>query len=495
MTEEITLPRPLTDEQPVDLLRTSDEYRAALRDGRRVWFEGEYVDDVTTHPAFRGAVDMVAAYFDAHHDGPYADVLTERREDGILGHAAFSIPRDLETLRRRRKVIEAVVDLTDGTLGRSPEFMPLLLLGLYANREFFLASNPELGANVERFFEHARRTHPVMAWAFVDPQADKRLPASEKAYLRVVDRREDGIVVSGAKVVATLAAQADELIVTTLFRPDLDPDSAIWCAVPVAAEGITLVCREGLATEGQEIEHPLRSRGDEVDAMVLFDNVFVPWDRVFNIGDVELPRRYTSFALWTHWYALARLTYRFEIIAGAAALIPKVVGTRDIPQVKDMVTEILRYLETCRALLTSAEERCNVLGGVAHSNWKTNTTGRMYAIENYPRVMSVLRELSGQGLIMRFPDAVFDDTDLAPQLQRALTAQNYDGRDKTKIFNLIWDLCCDSFAARMELFEQFNSLSVPVLRQLYFMGYSKDELAAMERKACAIAGVEEAPGW
>lgn len=470
-------------------LRTSEEYREALRDGRRVWFEGEFVNDVTEHPAFSGVVDMIGTYLDAHHSGPLADVFTETQLDGTVTTAAYMVPKDTAGLRRRRQITDAVVDLTRGTMGRSPEFMPLLVLGMYANRQLFLDSDPKLGANIERYLEHARRANPILAWGFVDPQSDKRLPAKERDYLRVVERRDDGIIISGSKVVATLAAQADEIIVTTLWRPDLDPDCAIWCAVPVASAGITLVCREGIATPGRDIEHPLSSLGDEVDAMVLFDRVFVPYDRVFNIGDTEIPLNYSKMALWTHWYALGRLTRRFELIAGCASLIPKVIGTKDIPQVRDMVAEILRYLETCRAFLISAEEQYEILGGVAHVRDKVATAGRLYAIENQPRMSNLLRELSGQGLIMRFPDNAFDTEGVGDGIERAIRGLDYTGREKTRLFNLAWDLCCDSFGARLELFDQFNSLSVPVLRQLWYREYEQAGLANLEQRICGITGL------
>lgn len=483
MTEQITLPR-LVDGSTH--LRTSEEYRHALRDGRRVWYDGGYVDDVTTHPAFSGTVDMVAEYLDAHRSGPLADVLTETHPDGSVTSAAFMVPRDTQGLRRRRQVTEAVVDMTLGTMGRSPEFMPLLILGLYAHRQLFIDSDPELGGNVERYFDWARRNHPIMAWGFVDPQADKRMAAAERGYLRVVERREDGIVLSGAKVVATLAAQADEIVVSTLFRPDLEPECAIWCALPVASPGVTLVCREGLATPGRDIDHPLKSRGDEMDAMVVFDNVFVPWERVFNVGDTTLPMNYTRFAMWTHWYALMRLTHRTELLAGVASLVPKVIGTTDIPQVRDMVADVLRYLEGCGAFRDAAEEHHGIVGGVAHVNRQINNAGRLFANENMPNISHTLRELSGQGLIMRFPDAVFDSEQVGEHLERAITGLDYTGREKTRLFNLVWDLVCDSFGARLELFDQFNSLSVPVLRQLWLKDYDKTKLAEMEQRVCDI---------
>jgi 4-hydroxyphenylacetate 3-monooxygenase len=476
-------------------LRSSEEYRQALRDGRRVWYNGEFVEDVTTHPAFSGGVDMVASYFDAHRDGPDAETFVDRQPDGTVTSAAFMLPEDTSGLRRRRTLTEAVVDRTRGTMGRSPEFMPLFITSLYAHRELFLDSDPVFGKNVEPYFRWAQRNHPVMAWGFVDPQSDKRLSAGDRSYLRVVDHRDDGIVISGAKVVATLSAQSDEIVVTTLFRPDLEPESAIWCAVPVSAPGITLVCRDGFATPGEDIEHPLRSMGDEVDAMVLFDNVFVPNHRVFNVGDTKLPMAYSRIAVYTHWYALARSTRRTELYAGAASVIPKVIGTKEIPQVRDMVADIFRYLESCRAFVHRAEEDYRITGGVAHVNAQINNAGRLFANQNYPDMAHTLRELSGQGLIMRFPDAVFDSSEVGPQVAEAIKGRDYTGREKTRLFNLIWDLCCDSMAARLELFDQFNSLSVPVLRQLWFKGYDREEIARMEAKVCGIAGIPTPDPW
>ncbi|WP_158555949.1 4-hydroxyphenylacetate 3-hydroxylase N-terminal domain-containing protein [Peribacillus glennii] len=470
-------------------LRSGNSYRESLRDGRRVWFEGEYLEDITSHPKFSGTVDMICRYFDAHQSGPLADILTEKRENGTVSSAAYMIPRNTEDLRRRGQVINAVVDMTHGTMGRGPDFMPTMLLGMYGSRELYIKSNPELGSNVERYYEWARQNNPIMTLAFVDPQGDRTLPAEEREYLRVVDRTESGIVVSGAKVVATLSPFAEEIIVHTLYRKDLEKDNAISCAIPVNTKGVTIVCREGWLTPGKEIEHPLSSRVDEIDAMIVFDRVFVPYERVFYVGDTEIPKYYSTTALWGHWHVMARITRRYEFIAGAASLIPKVIGTEKIPQVRDSVAETLRCLETCRAFLRAAEENYGIMGGVAHADDNIITTGRMYSVEQYPKMMNILREISGQGLIMRFPDKAFDDESFGTVLKKAINAQNYSGREKTRIFNYVWDLCSDSFASRLEMFEVQNAQSVPKNRQLWFDNYSKEELTALEEKVCRIVDV------
>lgn len=468
-------------------LRTGAEYRAGLRDGRRVWLRGGYVEDVAVHPAFMPAVDRIAAYFDAENEGPYRDVLTELRPDGTRVSSSFVIPRDQPALRRRRAVTEAIVEFTKGTMGRSPDFMPLFLVGLLAHRDIFEKSNPELAKNLDSYLARATETEPVLAWGFVHPQSDKRLPMGESGDLTVVEKRASGIIVSGAKTVATLAPVAEEIMVSTLPRPNLQPENAIWCTIPLNSPGVTVVCREPLAMPATETEHPLRSIVDEIDALVMFEKVFVPWERVFNIGDVELPRQYLRLAAWSHWGVFTRLARRMEIVAGAASLIPQAIGTSDIPQVRDLVAEVLRYLETLRAFVTASEADNLYIGGIAAPNRNTVTVGRLYAVEHYPRIMNILQELSGQGLIMRFAEADFSSPDVGPALERTLRGKDISARDKSRLFNLVWDLTSDSIAGRNSLFEQFNALSVPTLRQVFLSGYDPERLKSIERQAGAAA--------
>jgi aromatic ring hydroxylase len=472
---------------------TGGQYRESLRDGRRIVFGDEEVADVTTHPAFRGGVDLVAGYFDLHADPAFRDALTFRDPvSGAVKTAGWLVPRSKEDLRHRREALQISTRHTFGLFGRPPDYGSTFVMGFLSVLDLFEEHNPRLARNVVEFVERAGREAAICADVFAETQSDRTVPNAErKARLRVVEERPDGVVVYGAKAVGSVGAIGNYCVIANLIAQGIDPKAIIWAVCPVNAEGLTLVSREQLTPSDGAGNHPVDSRGEESDTLYVFDHVFIPWEHVFMWGAEHLLGLYYRIGVLGHWHVLSRLWYRAEIFAGLAQAIVNVLGTDSIPGVRAVVADVFTYASSLRAFVLAAEaEGTLTKGGVYIPSIELVTAGRLHSLVRYPDVIHALRDLAGQGLISRFPDAVFERERLREQLDDFLGGQSVSARDKNRLFNLVWDLTCSAHAARVALFENVNSLPPAWIREGIYQSYDRKDAVEFVLSA---AGVRTAP--
>jgi 4-hydroxyphenylacetate 3-monooxygenase len=292
----------------------------------------------------------------------------------------------------------------------------------------------------------------------------------------------------GAKSVGSIAAQADEIIFSNLTRPDFPPEACVWGAVPVATEGLKFVCRETVShPDADPFDHPLSSRGEESDQLIIFDNVFVPNERLFNVGDPELLKLYGPVTLWVHWHILSRLAVKADLFVGIGQMVMNVLGTDHIPQVRAYLAELITYAQTLKAFVLAAERLAQPSeNGVLAPDVNMLTAGRLHSIEHYPRIIHTVQELCGQGLVMRFQRADFENQEIGPLLDELLPGKNMSARDKNRLMNFIWDLTTDSHAGRTELFENVNATPANFLRERLYREYSREKLMSTVRDLAGI---------
>jgi 4-hydroxyphenylacetate 3-monooxygenase len=480
------------------LLRNGDSFKKSLRDGRAVWANGVRVQDVTTHPALGPGIQMIAECFDAQFDPEFQDVLTFVDEDGARVSRSWQIPRTHEDLVARRRLIEYTTLKTAGTFGRPFDLAPLIAVGLVAHQgkfrqarqnPVFAGQNADFARNISTYINFGRRNNIIAAEVLADPQADRSAdPGKSPGLLRVVRKEANGVRLRGAKSVASIAAQADEIIFSNLLKPNFPAEACVWAAIPVATEGLKLVCREQVSRpEADPYDHPLASRGEESDQLLIFDDVFVPNERLFNVGEPELLKLYGPVVLWVHWHILSRLWYKAELFIGAAQLVLEVLGTGHIPGVRSYMAELIAYAETLKAFVLAAENQAVMTeGGVLSPDVNLLTAGRLHSIENYPQIIHVLQELCGQGLVMRFQRAAFDNADIGPLLDQFLPGRNMNARDKNRLMNFVWDLTTDSHAGRTELFENVNATPANFLRERLYAEYPREKVIGIARDLAGL---------
>ena len=276
---------------------TGAEYMQSLRDGREVYIDGERVADVTTHPALRNSVRSIARLYDALHDPKQRDVLTCPTDTGSGGytHRFFRVPRSREDLRGAQAAIAAWSRMTYGWMGRTPDYKAAYSNTLGGNAEYY---GPYAG-NARAWYKRAQETVPFMNHAIVNPPIDRHKPAEQvkDVYVSVQKETDGGIIVSGAKVVATSAAITHYNFMGQSSKTATeDLDMSLMFMVPIDAPGLKLICRtsyeKAALRNGSPYDYPLSSRFDENDAIFILDHVFVPWEDVFIYRD---PARVLSF--------------------------------------------------------------------------------------------------------------------------------------------------------------------------------------------------------
>ena len=278
-------------------MRTGADYLASLNDGRRVFLDGEAVEDVSAHPAFREAARSIAKLYDIAADPANRERMTfPSPKTGAPVHRAWQIPKTHADLRARRLFSETWAEATFGLMGRAPDHVAGFFTGYAAVPQFFAsAGQPKFADNLVAFYEFMRDNHVYCSYAIVPPQIDRSKPAHQQSdptlYAGVVKERDDGIVINGAQQLATGGAISDYIHLSCIQPLQKGDENYANClAVPVAAEGVKLYPRKPYSRAGSAADYPLSSRFDESDSYVVFDNVFVPWERVFIYRNVELSR-------------------------------------------------------------------------------------------------------------------------------------------------------------------------------------------------------------
>jgi 4-hydroxyphenylacetate 3-monooxygenase len=461
-------------QEPRTLLRTGEQYKESLRDGRTVWYRGERIEDVTTHPVTAPAIEFQARIYDAQHDPRFQDELTYVREDGMRVTSSWIVPRSREALEQRLREAELRAWLSLGGMhARQPHHIPSSLTGQlgYMNSHFRRLA-PAYADNLARLIAAGEEQNLHCAASAIEVQGNARAAkagADREHVGRVVRRTADGVYISGAKAVGSAAVQADELVLGSIAYPHVRGDEAFWCMVPVASPGLSLVCRESALPVGSPGDHPLARLGDEMDAMVLLDEVFVPHERIWALDAPELcdPGLFGLTARNEFLLHLVRKAVRAEVFCGLAESITDVLETQRIPLVQDHLGELSQWAVLLRSGVVAAmAQAAPNEEGIWFADGTVLTAFRAYGLDAYPRMANLLQVLAAQGPVMRFSERDWAIPELALAFDRYLATDTMTASDKNALMSLVWDVCASTLATRTQIFENVNGLPAPVLRNL-----------------------------
>lgn len=411
--------------------------------------------DVTEHPYLAPCARTIARMYDAQHEPAHQDLLTMGLPDGTdRVSAAYRLPHSTEDLVRRRELIELHARRTGAVIGRPPDFLALVLLGLWDIRGILAEEDPRFGPRAEAYFQYCRDNDLCVAHGFGDVPRDRHLPVDVFERLQVVDESEAGIVLRGARAVATLSPFANEYLGLTSPRPGLQPKEMVYFASPLAAAGIHIVCRRPLPPDAPD-DHPLLAIGDEMDAMVVFDDVFVPAERVFYLRRADMVESlFPRVLAWASYHMLTRMAVKAEILCGIGAAMADYLGTAGQPQTQDLLCELILYAETLRAFLYKAEhEPVPSISGLALPDPTQVLLARTYSMQHHPRILQIVRDLCGSGLLMAPGHADIVSPDVGPYITRFLVGADERALARYRFLKLAWDYTGDSFATRQLLLE------------------------------------------
>ena len=471
-------------------LMTGEQYKESLRDGRTIIdSNGEQIDDIPTHPHLKRSVDTIAETFDAQFDAATRDITTYTDPDDKQRYATgWQIPTEPEHLERRRETLRLSTLKTLGVFGRPPDYGSTWAMGFLSIVDKIEADNPAYAQNVHNFVEMSRRHNVISADVGVDVQSDRRVPRNERpSRLHVVEKRPDGLVLRGAKSCASIGAISHFSTCATTFSPDLQESDAIFCTLPMNAEGLTLLLREPTVDPDCDPEdHPLDAHGEEMDNLLLFDDVFLPNEYVFGYNNRVLLGLYNDFSVLAFWHILSRLSYRGEIFAAVAQTIVDILGTEPVQTVRQAVAEIIQYAKLLKATVVASEAEAFMRNGVLIPNNEYLIPGRALSTELYPRILHLLRDLSGQGIVSRWPRAVWENPKIGGLLEEWLPGIDVTAREKNRFFNFVYDICCGGHSARVAMFEHNNATPPGVIREQVYRTWDRDEYCEFVRKYAGI---------
>jgi 4-hydroxyphenylacetate 3-monooxygenase len=443
---------------------TGGEYLESLRDSREVWIYGERVKDVTKHPAFRNSARSVARLYDALHDPQYRDVLTTETDTGSGGftHPFYRAPRNREDLVAARNAIAAWQRFTYGYMGRSPDYKASFLATLGANAAFYTPYEE----NARRWYRDSQERVLFLNHAIVHPPVDRNKPPDEVAEVCVhVEKETDrGIVVSGAKVVATGSALTHFNFVAHYGLPIAKKEFAVIFIVPMETLGLKLICRQSYemvaAHVGSPFDYPLSSRLDENDSIMVFDKALVPWENVFVYGDLErvndfFPR--SGFLPRAMFHGCVRLAVKLDFLSGLFLKAVEAIGTKDMRNVQVPVGEVIAWRNLFWAIVDGMIQRAVPwIGDTVLPNPAYMHAYRVFSVMAYGRIKELMEQTLGSSLIYLCSSvADLESPELRPYLDRYIRGSNgYTAVDRIKLMKLVWDSLASEFGGRHELYER-----------------------------------------
>ena len=447
--------------------KSGNDYLQSLRDERTVFLNGERVASVPEHEGFRNAARSIARLYDYQRKPENIDAMTFVTPKGDRVNRMWQLPRSYSELVERRIALTQMAELHQGFMGRSPDHVGSTIAAMYMGLDVYERHTGGRQDSVREYYEYARDRDLYLSYVIIDPQGDRSRATSDGGNadlaVSICDENHEGITVRGSKMLGTGAAFSNEVLVTTL-RP-LKADEAKYAftaMVPINAPGVKLMSRrsyEQAATS--RFDYPLSSQFDENDSLIYFDEVKIPWNRVFVNKDPA-----AQLAQWheapTHSYqnyqAEIRLLVKLRFLVGLAHKITETIGTINYPSVRETLGDLAAQVGLIEGFVHGMEAKGYDYNGYYMPDRALLYASQVHSQALYPRVMQTIRELSGGGMLM-LPSSVedFNNPELAGLIRKTQRSPILSSDDRVKLFKLAWDAVGSEFASRHTQYEMFYS--------------------------------------
>jgi 4-hydroxyphenylacetate 3-monooxygenase len=445
------------------------------------------VADVTTHAAFAHGVHSLAALYDMQWERPETMLYASPTTGEPVG-LSFLMPRTHADLTRVRTMMSHWANYSLGMMGRTPDYLNRAIMAYAAGAEFLAQADPRFGANAQAYYAYLRENDLTLTHTLINPQANRAVGPSQQAdpflAARIKEETDAGLVIRGARMLATLPT-ADEIMVfpSTLLRSTADDAPyAFGFAIPSHTPGLRYICRETVDYGRSPYDHPLGARFEELDAVVVFDDVLVPWERVFLYRDVmRCNQAYTVTGAVVHMthQVVTRTIAKTEFLLGLASLLIDAIGVEPFQHIQEKVTEIWVVLEALKAFLRAAEADAALdQFGIMRPAWDPLDAARNFYPKTYPRLIEIIQQIGASGLVA-MPTAADLTGPLAEDIQHYYQAARATAAERIPLFRLAWDTALSAFGARQVLYERFF-FGDPV-RMAGVVFQTKDRTALMER--------------
>lgn len=483
-------------------LRTGAEYLESLRDGRRVYVDGELVKDVTVHPLFRGAAKSLAGLYDQAAQPDMRERMTfASPKTGQPVLRAYQIPATHADLKARRLAAEVWAEATFGLMGRTLDHVAGFFCGFAARPDIFAAGGKQYADNVVAFYEHLRDNHLYACYAIVPPQIDRSKPAHAQSdphlYAGVVKERDDGIVLKGAQQLATGGIYSDYIYLSCIhpLQPG-DENYANGVAIRVNAPGVKLYPRRPFAKPAESsFDYPLSGRFDESDCFVVLDDVFIPWEHVFIYRNTAVCRDQwwkTPAHLYGNHQAQTRYVIKLRFMIGLAKRINEATGNDQHQAVQISMGELASLVSIVENMLLSQETVATIDNGVL---WPSKTA--LYSVmalqsELNSRMLEIIREITGAAMVTLPSSAAdFESPEMRADIDRYMRSASTDAKDRVALMRLAWDFIGSEFGSRHQQYEKFYGGASFLVKQNVYRAFDFQRATALVDDALSLPPFED----
>jgi len=443
-------------------MRTGAEYREALHDGRRIWVIGEgLIEDVTVHPATRAVVDEYVAWYDRHLDPEWQEVvLTPPEASGHRLPWGYVVPKSAADLGRMGRCFSKTTFLSAGNLTHTPAYGQLIALSVLSATQEANVSPKQIG-DAAAYRELIAGTGRFLTFSAGAATIGYRLreDPGERAALKIVRETDAGLVLSGKVGMHTSPAYAEDVYVGAFSGVDIDGHRATFI-VPVAAPGVTVICRKISARETNPFTAPLSSRYDELDGQMWLDDVFIPWERVFLLEQSPEP-----IARWLFWHQLYCWLSKGEFTLGLALACTHAMGLAAHEPTIDYLIDLIVEVQTVRSCQVAAELDPEFTSeGYCYPNHRHVAAGSIAMLKARPRMSEILRILPGSSLVVAPSNRDLDAPEVAAGLEESFSGGGYSARQRSALLQMAWDHVSSALDGRESAFELHANGGMPAWR-------------------------------
>jgi anthranilate 3-monooxygenase (FAD)/4-hydroxyphenylacetate 3-monooxygenase len=480
-------------------IRSGAQYIEGLRKRpRNVWLDGERIGDVSAHPAFAPAVAAIAGLYELQHDPRHAPILTyPSPTSGEAVATAFMVPLAYEDLLKKRAAFRLFAEQTFGMVGRSPDFLNVTLAALSDARGVFARGSERFAENVVHYYEYVRENDLFLTHALMTPQTDRSKSSSHQSdpflHMGVVRETKEGLIIRGARMLATLGPIADELLVYNF--PGLQPGEEKYAtvfALPIDAPGLKQITREPFERGHRSVfDHPFATRFEECDSLLVFDDVLVPWDRVFMYNDVALSNAMypeSNLRQYTAHQTAVRGLVKLETVAGIAMALASTIKADAHLHVQAMLGELIDSIELIKSCIVRAEIEYETSDlGAIRPAFRPLQTARTFMARAYPRAIETLQTIGAGGLLM-LPSGSDFASPISADVHKYYQGAGVSALERTRLFKLAWDLTGDAFGQRALQYERYYAGDPVRLTAEAYLTYDKSACQQLTARALALAG-------
>ncbi len=468
--------------------KTGKEYIDRVNQAKaNVWINGKQVEgDISEHPAFSGVMKSQAELYDLQHQPGKREYMTYSSPiSGERVGTSFIQPRTKEELMMRRQMMQEWSVYTGGMMGRSPDYINVGIMAYGAAADMFGKQDEQYKQNMIRYYEHCRENDLSLTHTLIQPQVNRGVSASKlnDPYIaaRIKEKTDDGVVIKGARLLATQGGITDEVMVfpsTLLKQGEEENPYAYAFSIPNNTPGLKFICRESFDYGKSSFDHPLGSRFEEMDTIVVFDDVVVPWDRVFALGDVNICNQaYNESNAVVHMthQVVSKNVAKTEFVLGILELMAETINIGQYQHIQEKISEVIIALETLKAYVAASEANAAMdKWGIMTPDFAPLNAARNYFPKIYPRFTEIMQLMGASGL-MAIPTEEDFQSELRPDLDKYLQSANGDAYNRVKLYRLAWDVCMSAFGSRQTLYERFFFGDPVRMAGALYSGYDKQK--------------------